>query len=158
MTQTDQQELESRLAELERTARFGAYGRFYAPIAVVALALSFLPLFDDVVDGDIRTTYGTIWQMAGRNSGDPAVFGILLMLALIALLAVATVRVRSPRLPIAIAVDGALIVLMLISKPGTGSPTPSLSDSGTAALMIALGTVALALAHAAHLYAHRRGE
>jgi hypothetical protein len=151
MNQMDQHQLGGRLAELEHAIRTGVYARLYGAIAVLALALSFMPLFEDVVDGDLRTTYGSLWQMAGRPGGGPAVLGVLLLLGLIALLVVGTVGVRSAMLPIAVAVDALLIVLMLITRPGAGTPKPDLTGAGTAALVIALCAVAVSVAHAIHL-------
>jgi hypothetical protein len=158
MTQTDQQLFEGRLAALERAARFSAYARFYGPMAVLALALSFMPLFDDVVEGDVRMTYGSLWEMAGRPGGGPAVLGVLLLLALVGLLAIAAFGRCRPGLLIATAADAALIVLMLLAKPGTGTPAPSLSGSGQAGLVIALCAMALTITHAVHLSVHERRD
>jgi hypothetical protein len=156
MSQIDQQLSEERLAALERVVRFSGYARLYGSMAVLALALSFMPLFDDVVVGDVRSTYGSLWDMAGRNSDAPAGLGIILLLALVALLSVATFGTRNPTLLVAIAVDAALIVLMLLTKPGTGEPTPSLSGAGQAGLVTALGAMVLTITHAVHLKGYER--
>jgi hypothetical protein len=154
---TEHERLEYRVAELENRSRFGGYARLYGPMAVLFVALSFLPLFDNVVSDNLITRYGTIWEMAGRNGGDPAVFGIFLMMALVGMLVTATFRVRGgPGLPLAIAADAGLIALMMLSKPGTGEPTPDLSDSGMAGLAIVLSTIVLACVHALHLRRYER--
>ncbi|MGH3387799.1 MAG: hypothetical protein ACRDOO_02875 [Actinomadura sp.] len=152
----DQPRLERRLAELERAAVFGVYSRFYAPLAIASVIVSFLPLFDDVVTENITSSYGTIWQMASRIGGQPAAVGIILMMLLVSMLAVASFRVRGPGLPVGIAVDAALITLMLITRPGTGDPTPGLAEGGVAGLVIALCAVALGIIHAAHLSRYGR--
>jgi hypothetical protein len=151
MTQVSVEKLEDRLATLECAARFAVYSRFYAAIAILSVALSFMPLFNDVVKDDFRSSYGTLWQMAARPGGGPAVIGVFLLLGLVALLVIAANQVRSRLLPIAIAADGALIAVMLIAKPGTGTPKPDLAVGGLIGLTIALSAMALGVAHAVHL-------
>jgi hypothetical protein len=162
MTQTDQdaalRALEHRVADLERAVDRGLsdrYARLYAPIAVALVAMSALPPFNDAFDGDFATRYGTVWDMARSNAGDPAVFGLLLLGILVVLLVVATFRVRQPGLPAAITVLSALIVLMLVTKPGTGIPTPELSGAGAAGLAIVAGTAVLGVAHTLQLSTRR---
>jgi hypothetical protein len=68
--------------------------------------------------------------------------------AMIALLAYASFRpARTTLVPAAIAVLAALIVVMLITKPGTVSPHPGLTSFGDAALAVAICTLALAVSH-----------
>jgi hypothetical protein len=124
------------------------YARFYAPLAVVSVVISFLPLLED--------GYGTLWEMAGRPGGGPAVIGVLLMVALIALLGFAAFKpVAKPGIPFAIAGVAALIVVMLLTKPGTGTPTPGLTPSGDAAVAITVCAAALGFFHALHLRRRR---
>ncbi|MGI5227424.1 hypothetical protein [Actinoallomurus sp. CA-142502] len=132
------------------------YVRFYPTLALGSLALAFLPLFDDVtVDTGpvtIRQTYGTVFDMAGRPGGGPAVIGVLLLFGLVAMLAVAAfASPRSAGLPSAIAVVAALIALLLITKPATDTPKPHLSDGGTAGLVLVICATVLGAAHAVHL-------
>jgi peptidoglycan/LPS O-acetylase OafA/YrhL len=117
------------------------YARLYAPLAAVSLVISFQPI--------LPPEYGTLWDMAARPGGGPALIGVALMLGMIALLAYASFRpVRSKGVPTAIAVLAALIVVMLLTKPGTAKPTPSLTSFGDAALAVACCAFALALSHA----------
>lgn len=136
------------------------YARFYAPLAVGSVLLAFLPLFDDVdsTNGDVsfHESFGTVFQMAGSPGGSPAVLGLILLAVLVTLLSVATFRARSAALPACAAVVAALIALMLITKPATGDPTPSLSDSGTAGLVLTICVVVIGFAHAIHLAATGR--
>lgn len=125
-------------------ARTGRYGRFYAPLALGMTALAFVPPFKD--DG-----YGTVFQMAARPAGGPAVLGIMLFAVLVVFLVAGALRDGSIALPIGIAVMAALVALMLVTKPGTGTPTPALSDAGTAGLVLVVCAVVLAIAHALHL-------
>lgn len=162
MSQVDQdalRALEYRVAQLERAADrrlSDLYARFYAPIVIVLATLSFQPVFDDVVDGDQTISYGTLWDMARDSAGDPAVLGLLLFGALAVLLVLATVRVPTTGQLGGIAVLSALIVLMLITKPGTGEPPPELSGQGTAGLVLVAGTGVLAVVQAIQLSSHRR--
>ena len=131
------------------------YGRFYAPLALGSVVIAFLPLFNDVESGEgdstSRTSYGTVFDMAARPGGGPAVIGVALLVALVGLLTIAAVRVRRVGVPVLIALVATLIAVMLITKPGTGSPTPDLSDGGRAALALAVCAIVLGLAHAIHL-------
>jgi hypothetical protein len=116
------------------------YARLYGPLAVVSVVISFQPI--------LPPEYGTLWEMAGRESGGPAIIGVLLMGAMIALLGYASFRpARTTLVPGAIAVLAALIVVMLITKPGTASPRPGLTSFGDAALAVAICTFALAVSH-----------
>jgi hypothetical protein len=137
-------------------ARTGRYGRFYAPLAVAITALAFVPPFKDVVityehGTNLTVSYGTVFDMAARPAGGPAVLGIMLFAVLVVFLVAGALRDGSIALPIGIAILAALIALMLVTKPGTGTPTPALSDAGTAGLVLVVCTVVLAAAHAIHL-------
>jgi hypothetical protein len=140
------------------------YGLFYAPAALAVVALAFLPLFKDVVVREssfavLRYSYGTVFDMAGRPEGGPAVLGLIFLACLVVCLVAATLRPpRSAGLPVAIAILAAVIVLMLITKPGTATPTPALTGSGTAGLVLAIGIAALAIAHAIQLASRRDSD
>jgi hypothetical protein len=138
------------------------YARFYAPLAVSAIMLAFLPLFEIVVEqnefGVSTSDYGSIFEMAARANGSPAGLGVILLGALVILLVVAAFRIRSAGVPVALAIVASLIALMLITKPGTGTPTPELSGSGLAGLVLMIGLVVLAIAHAIQLSAAPRGH
>ena len=142
-------------------ARTGRYGRFYAPLALALTALAFVPPFKDVVvtygpGTTVTDTYGTIFEMAARPAGGPAILGIMLFAILAVLLVAGALRDGSVALPIGIAILAALIALMLLTKPGTGSPSPALSDAGTAGLVLVVCTTVLAVVHAIHLSVLRR--
>ena len=137
-------------------ARTGRYGRFYAPLALGMTALAFVPPFDDVDvvyehGTTIHRSFGTVFEMAARPAGGPAVLGIMLFAVLAVLLVVGAVRDGSMALPIGIAIAAALVALMLLTRPGTGTPPPPLSDAGTAGLVLVVCTAVLAVVHAIHL-------
>lgn len=125
------------------------YARLYGPLAVVTFVITFLPILPE--------GYGTLWQMASRDDGGPAVLAIVLVYALIGCLMRMTLRpVQTGGWPIAIAVLAGVLVLMLILKPGTGTPVPDLTPFGHAAMGLALLTLALGVAHAVQLRLHYR--
>lgn len=153
--------LEQRVARLENEASertiSDAYARFYAPLAIVALALSAVPLYKPVqVSEGVRRTFDTTWEMAGNHGGDPAVLGILLLVGLVTVMSVAAVRTKSAALPISIAVLSALIVTMILAKPGTGTPRPDLTNEAIIGVVFSVAIVAISIAHAAHLLYRRR--
>lgn len=148
------------IAPRERAA-FDGYARLYGAIAVLSLTLSFIPLFNDVVEhdsgGTLRRHFGNLYETSTTGGGGPAMIGILLLLILIGVLVAATFRPTVPALPVAIVVLAALIALMLLTKPGTGDPAPDLSYAGTADAGLAFVTMALGAAHFIHLRV-RRGQ
>jgi hypothetical protein len=134
---------------------FAGYGRLYAGLIPLCLAISFLPPFEEVTEDDFGGDYGSIWDMAGRPGGGPARFGVVLLLALIAFLVAAAFRPRTQAWPVGLAMSTAVIVPMLLLKPGTGTPEPGLTGTGMAAVVVALGTTTIAIAHLWHLALHR---
>lgn len=138
------------------------FGRFYAPAALALVALSFCPMFDDVVEHEgavtTRATYGTLWDMASTPGGGPAWLGIMLMFGLVGLLIAATLRARPGRAAsVTIACLSALITLMLATKPGTGDPTPSLTPYASAGLALVVAIGLLAIVHTIVLSVARTG-
>lgn len=148
--------------ELDHRDTFDGYARLYAAVAVAMSYLLFLPVLEDVTFKDGTSTYsyeyGTLWEMSEGRGGDPAVLGIMLALALIALTAVASFRPRSLGLPVGIAIVATLVVLMLIVRPGTGDPEPGLTAEGNAGLAVSIGVGLLAIAHALHYGSWLRRE
>lgn len=146
----------------EQKSVFDGYARLYGPLTVAVTGLVFMPLFDDIMldptDETMRRTFGTLWDMAERYPGGPAVPAILLAVLLAGLCGIATFRPRSQGLPIAISVLCVPIIIMLLTKPSTGVPEPDLSPAGRASLVIVLGTCLLGVVHAIHLYWWRRGD
>ncbi|TQN31673.1 hypothetical protein FHX37_1592 [Haloactinospora alba] len=159
MTDTDTSSTNSLTERVERLEQGLAgnrvsdvFARFYGPLAVAALVMSFLPPFEEVQDklagsGTVRTTYGTLWEMAAR--GGPATLAVLVVLVLVTLLVVATVPVSDSRgLPVGIAACAGVLILMLILRPGTGEPTPGLTDAGVAELVVLVCCTVVAVVHA----------
>lgn len=148
--------LEERVERLERLEWRSAaprvshvFARFYGPLAVVAVAMSFLPPYENVTikhdgGGAIHHTYGTLWEMTTR--GAPAPIGVILLLTLAAFLVAATVPVSTgPGLPVGVGICAGLLGLMLVSRPGTGDPTPGLTDVGVAEAALLFCCVAIAV-------------
>lgn len=141
MTDAPDQQMARLRKELYDAGVATAYARLYGPIAVVAVVIAFQP----ILDGD----YGSLWETAGRPAGGPAAFGLFLMFGLVGCLGWATLKpAHTTALPVAISIIATLIVLMLITRPGTGSTKASLSYHGNAALAIGVVTIALGVAHA----------
>ncbi len=144
-----------RPVAVERARVSEWYARFYAPLAVVSTVLGVMPIFNSVVTVDGRTvrvdTYGSLFDMAGRRGGDTSVLAIGLLAVLVTLLVLASVRVRSPAVPLALAVVAGLLVVMLVAKPGTPRPAPELSGAGSAGLVVGCWIVVLGVVHACQL-------
>jgi hypothetical protein len=89
--------------------------------------------------------------MAGNGNGSVASIGLALLAALTVLLAIATLGTARIAIPGTIAALGALVMLMLLTKPATGSHPPELADTGVGAVALAGCAVAVALTHVALL-------
>jgi hypothetical protein len=130
--------------------------KFYGPLTVLVVVWSFLPLYDTVsyttdLGSNLTYEYGTLWQMAGNGNGSVASLGLALLAALTVLLAIATLGTSRIAIPSTIAVLGAMMMLMLLTKPATGSHPPELTDTGAGAVALAGCAVVVALAHVAQL-------
>lgn len=150
-TDSPAESLEERVERLEQrsvSSRLShVFARFYGPLAVVAVAMSFLPPYANVTvkhagGGAVHHMYGTLWEMSMR--GAPAPVGVILLLALAAFLVTASVPVsNSPGLPVGIGICAGLLGLLLVLRPGTGEPTPSLTDAGVAEAALLFCCVAI---------------
>lgn len=131
------------------------YGRFYGPMALLGLAITFVPLFQPVIeeDGRIVRSYGSMWE-----TGGPApLLGLLVSFVLVALLVAATLsRSDGFVLPLVIAVWTWLPLLMLTSKFGIPEPKPDLTPVGELALGLMTGLVAIAVVHVIHAWTVRQ--
>lgn len=123
--------------------------RFYGPLTVLVVVWSFLPLYGTVeyttdLGNHFTVEYGSIWVMAGNGNGSIAALGVALMVALTALLAIATLGTARVAIPISIAGLAALVMLAMLMKPATGQHPPPLADTGVGA--VALAGVAMVVA------------
>lgn len=137
------------------------YGRFYAPIAVCLFAFLFFTLYDPVVirydyGSEFRSTYGTVFDMATNRGGGPAMIGLLMLAYLLAMLAVAAIRGAGIPLLASLACVSALMAVLVLTKLGTGTPAPPITDAGKAGVALLIATAVLTAANALHLSALRR--
>lgn len=132
------------------------YGRFYGPMALLALAITFVPLFQPVVneEGHLIRSYGSMWE-----TGGPApLLGLLVSFVLVALLVAATLReAGGPLLSLAVAAWTVLPLLMLTSKFGIPDPKPDLTPVGNLALGLMIGLIIISLIHTIHAVMVRTG-
>lgn len=153
--------LQQRVLQLEQEADeraiSDAYGRFYAPLAAMALFVSTMPLYESMqVTEGVTRTFDSTWAMAGNPNGGPAVLGLIFLISLLTAACFAAVRTKSAALPVSIAVLASIIVLMIVLKPGTGTPKPDLTDVAIAGVVFSLAMVGLSVAHAVHLLTRAR--
>jgi hypothetical protein len=150
---------ESRVSDLTSRERLRGYARFYPAIAGLALLLSFLSLYEVRSSGEPTfEQWPSVWRELGGPFGGIAAFGLALMLGLLAFAVAATLRPESVGAPIGVAVLAALLVLVLLAKPGFRPGEARLSEMGEAGIGIAFGALVLSVAHAVHAgVARRRG-
>lgn len=149
MSQTDGVSTDTR-----RGSALRGYAHVYAPMAIVALSVIFVPLFDSVQEDGYTRTFSSEWEMAGESGGGISVLAIMLMVALVVLLLMATFRPPGTLgVPVGISAIALVEVVMLLAKPGTGSPKPDLSSAGHIVVTLGLGLCILGIVHAIHIRA-----
>lgn len=96
----------------------GQYARFYPPLAISYLVLTAFPLYY------VKSTdYGNIYHLAAHGDG-LSVLGILLLFSYLAVLTGAAFVPAGKGLPIASAILGAILVLMLAFVGPSAYSTP----------------------------------
>ena len=109
-------------------ARPPVIAHVYLTASVTALAASFAPLWVPAPDDDPHTDIGTLslWTLLPDDAGAPALFGLVLIAALVGISLTTAVVPSAGRLaPAALLVLCVLAVAVLLSKPNTGTPAPS---------------------------------
>ncbi|TNM56115.1 hypothetical protein [Brevibacterium sediminis] len=129
------------------------FSRFYAPLAVVAFVLTFLPYYRSEPESSIR--YGGLWQEFARTGHSYDAAAVMIFLALIALLTVAAIRkLPGPGLFAAAALS-LIIGIMVWTAPGFSDP-PDLTDAGILDIAFSFTAAAMLLTHVALLVICRR--
>lgn len=132
--------------------------RFYGPLTILTVVWSFLPLYGTVeyttdLGSHFTNEYGSVWEMAGNGNVSIAALGVAFLVALTALLVIATFGTSRVAIPTSIAVLGALMMGMILTKPSLAQHPPPLTDTGVAAVALGGVAVVVALAHIALLVA-----
>jgi hypothetical protein len=129
-----------------------SYARFYAPLAIAATFLPAVPLYVRTTDGQAaRVSYGALVTAFLRYGDGFAAIALVLVVALVALLVAACVRVRTASTPFAIAGIAAVLLALLLAEVVFTTPHSSLSPADAAALLLCLWTLVLGLVHGIHL-------
>lgn len=124
------------------------YARWYGPLAVLALAITFVPLVRRVPQDPNQHPWPSPWQLLGTDRTGVAALGVALLLVLAGVLLVAAIRPpRTVVLPIAILVLAILLVVMLLAKPGTVDPEPVLTGTGVLGVGVGIVLIATAVSH-----------
>jgi hypothetical protein len=140
------------------------FARLYASLAVVTVVVSSLDLYEDIVVRDDSSTFtrrfGSVWWLAWEDGGGVAGIGIVLLLALVALLLKAGLYPsRSVGYPIGIAALGAVCGLVVLARVGIRPPLPDLAAGGQATAATTLMLVVVGVWHSLALAgAARRGR
>ncbi|MDO9455950.1 hypothetical protein [Nocardioides sp.] len=94
--------------------------QLYVSAAVLAFAASFAPLWASESPGDTYSTMN-LWTAVALDGGGAAALGVLLILAMVgtAVRGAASVS-RSFGVPVAMLAIGALALVMLVTRPGSG--------------------------------------
>lgn len=147
--------LGERVERLERYQRHDAtyrgFGPAYAACAAALTIVSFLPLYVTAADKErgIRWSYGSIWEVLDQDDSGVAAIGMLLIVGLVGLLAVASFAqiTRAIGLLISISVIGVLLAVLVVAKPATPDLEPAIGHGGQAGIVIVLAAAAIAAVH-----------
>jgi hypothetical protein len=124
----------------------------YIPLAIAAAVFSFLPLYQDVTvsfdDGtSLVDEYGSAWDMASRPAGGPAVFGLILLFAFAGLSLLAIWKPMARGIPRTLMGLSVAILLLVVLRPGTGSPKPALAGTAYSGVALCIMAVVVAAVH-----------
>ena len=129
------------------------FSRFYAPLAVVAFVLTFLPYYRSAPEDS--TQYGGLWQELARTGHSYDAAAMLIFVALIALLTIAALR-KLPGSGLFIAAALSLTVgIMLWNAPGFSDP-PEFTDVGILDIAFSFTAAAMMLTHVVLLIIYRQ--
>lgn len=129
------------------------FSRFYAPLAVVAFVLTFLPYYRSAPEDS--TQYGGLWQELARTGHSYDAAAMLIFVALIALLTIAALR-KLPGSGLFIAAALSLTIgIMLWNAPGFSDP-PEFTDVGILDIAFSFAAAGMLLVHVALLVIYRR--
>ena len=116
--------------------------QIYSASGVLAFAGTFMPLWSPITPGDDFTSMN-LWSASGASGGGSALVGVMLMLVLVALLFSAAGRpTRSYPVPVFVGILSFIGAVMLVAKPGAGSPEPAFgAGAGTLFALTVLVTI-----------------
>ncbi len=140
------------LRERRRSASM-AYARFYAPLAIAVVALTYVPLYPDTVDpvDGTTTSFGTFWDILGSFSGGLVALSVLLLAALVVLLVIGAFAPASPLAPVLTVLAGGGLLAIVVGRPFQGVPRPAIGTGGRIAVAVGVVIVVVAVVHAIHL-------
>lgn len=125
-------------------------GQVYLTSALLAFVATFLPLWSspDVASFDTMNLWAG--AMISNTGGGIAGVGLLLALALVAILLLATFLVeRVPVAPVVAAVLALPGLVLLLTKPYSSTPKPSLGTGGSLMLALVIIVIVAAVVHVA---------
>lgn len=153
---TDAQRAGGRAHQAPVPSALSRYGRFYAPGAMLCVAITGVPLFEQTPEREEIGRLGDFTSMWAEDT-DESSLGIIVCLVLAGLLVAATFsRSRGFWLPLAIALWTVLPMVMLLAKLGYRDPKPDLSAMGSLGLGLMVALMLIAVAHTIHAVLVRR--
>ena len=126
------------------------FGQVYLTSALLTFVATFLPLWSspDVESFDTMNLWAG--AMISNTGGEVAGIGLMLALLLVTMLVVSALLVeRAPGAPVVAAVLSVPGLVLLLTKPYSSTPEPSLGTGGALMLALAIIVIVTAIAHAA---------
>lgn len=126
------------------------FGQVYLTSALLTFVATFLPLWSspDVESFDTMNLWAG--AMISTTGGEIAGIGLMLALLLVTTLVLSALLVeRAPGAPVVAAVLSVPGLVLLLTKPYSSTPEPSLGTGGALMLALAVVVIVTAIAHAA---------
>lgn len=144
-----EQMIRAELLNSRITRTNAVYARFYGPLCLLVISLTFFPYYESEPDSSI--SYGNLWQEVVRLGPGYDLMALLVLLLTALLLALAAVGKLSTSGLIAILVGSTAVGSTLLQSPGHVDPPPY-TDFGVFDIALSFLTAGLVLAHAIHLF------
>jgi hypothetical protein len=125
------------------------YARYYGPLCLLVVALTFFPYYESEPDSSI--IYGNLWQEVVRLGPGYDLMALLVLLLTALLLVFAAMGKLSTSGLIAILVGSTVIGSTLLQSPGYVDP-PTYTAFGVVDIVVSFLTAGLVLGHAVHLF------
>lgn len=125
------------------------FGQVYLTSALLTFVATFLPLWSssDVESFDTMNLWAG--AMISNTGGEIAGIGLMLALLLVTTLVLSALLVeRAPGAPVVAAVLSVPGLVLLLTKPYSSTPEPSLGTGGALMLALAIIVIVTAMAHA----------
>lgn len=128
----------------------------YVASGVLAFAATFAPLWSAYESVDYFATM-SLWGAVAVDEGGVALLGVIMLLAEVAcLFAAGALTKRGPGLAVTIASISAIAMLLLLTKPNSATPEPTMGSGGRMLFAVSILLILTAIADVVDWFLTRR--